>query len=626
MRSPGRGRKHAGEIGPEGLQRWRSDPRASWWEDARHTLAASRPVAVTTLTEALFTATGAAGEPPPERLLQEAAALPRSCATSPNSRMVAPPPPKRPASSFLAAALSHPTLIARLTPSAELLRLCPPPARVARPLHGSPPRQTSRRQRRTATPTRKTPLANHPTWKRRTLHPRPLSQPQRRRLLLSLRRATMPSWPPPRRGRAKHLTLAGAQAEVAVDVAAGANLRHAPTTCQRPTQTRPRPSAGTPLLQLKLKAWPPLTTSTSKPPAFSASSRCSPPPRASEGRCAPRCAQDYFHPDAPEDAARGWKLFCMSRPPNAAVSDTRGVPHPAGGARPTAESFRAGHWVDLLRQSADAAAADTGPRRTEPSDAQRARRAAALVRIGELSAAGTPSPPSHSPPAPVTRSRSCAIRRGAPPHRTPPYLSTSSNTPPLRRARSPCRTSSTACAAPAVAAGPSGMTNEHIRILLDDEEDAALLHGAAVRLANADVPPDVLQGIRSVTKPNGRVRALCALVVGDVLRRLVGRVLAQHFAPHLQQACMPHQFGLSTRAGTEAVCRLLRAATEACPRATVLSVDAVGAFDHVSRAAMLGALHARPQLQPLLPFARQFYAAPSAYTWYDDCHHAHDIF
>lgn len=63
----------------------------------------------------------------------------------------------------------------------------------------------------------------------------------------------MPSWPPPRRGRAKHLTLAGAQDEVAVDVAAGANLRHAPTTFQRPTQTRPRPSAGTPLLQLKLE-------------------------------------------------------------------------------------------------------------------------------------------------------------------------------------------------------------------------------------------------------------------------------------------------------------------------------------------------------------------------------------
>ena len=80
---------------------------------------------------------------------------------------------------------------------------------------------------------------------------------------------------------------------------------------------------------------------------------------------------------------------------------------------------------------------------------------------------------------------------------------------------------------------------------------------------------------------------------------------------------MPYQYGLSTR-GTEPVSRLLRAATEASPRATVLSVDAVGAFDHVSRGSMLDALHGHPELQPLLPFARQFYASPSSYTWIDD--------
>ena len=163
------------------------------------------------------------------------------------------------------------------------------------------------------------------------------------------------------------------------------------------------------------------------------------------------------------------------------------------------------------------------------------------------------------------------------------------------------------------AAGPSGATHEHLRILLDDEEDARLLYGAASRLANATVPPVVLEGLRvgrlvALRKPNGRVRAL---VVGDVLRRLVGRVLAQHFAPHLQAACMPYQYGLSTRVGTEAVSRLLRAATEASPRATVLSVDAVGAFDHVSRGSMLDALHGHPELQPLLPFARQFYRGPA---------------
>jgi len=53
---------------------------------------------------------------------------------------------------------------------------------------------------------------------------------------------------------------------------------------------------------------------------------------------------------------------------------------------------------------------------------------------------------------------------------------------------------------------------------------------------------------------------------------------------------MPHQCGLSTRTGTEAVSRLLRAATEACPHTAIVSVDALGAFDHVSRGTMLGAL------------------------------------
>ena len=46
------------------------------------------------------------------------------------------------------------------------------------------------------------------------------------------------------------------------------------------------------------------------------------------------------------------------------------------------------------------------------------------------------------------------------------------------------------------------------------------------------------------------------------------------------------------RSGTKAVSRLLRAAAEADPRATNLSVDAVGAFDYVSRQATLSALAA----------------------------------
>eukprot|EP00439_Symbiodinium_sp_Y106_P059556 s1908_g8.t1 len=48
--------------------------------------------------------------------------------------------------------------------------------------------------------------------------------------------------------------------------------------------------------------------------------------------------------------------------------------------------------------------------------------------------------------------------------------------------------------------------------------------------------------------------------------------------------------------------KLLHTATALAARATVLSVDAVGAYDHVSRQG----LRSRPALAPLLPFACQF--------------------
>ena len=59
-------------------------------------------------------------------------------------------------------------------------------------------------------------------------------------------------------------------------------------------------------------------------------------------------------------------------------------------------------------------------------------------------------------------------------------------------------------------------------------------------------------------------------------------------------ACAPFQFGLSTRAGAEAVAHALSVATELDPDATVLSVDGIGAFDTVSRQAMLHALRHVP--------------------------------
>ena len=118
----------------------------------------------------------------------------------------------------------------------------------------------------------------------------------------------------------------------------------------------------------------------------------------------------------------------------------------------------------------------------------------------------------------------------------------------------------------------------------------------AERLANADLPEHVLAAVRlgrmlALRKPNGLGRAL---VVGDVFRRMVARALAQHAA--FQEVCIP--LGLSTRY------KLLHTATVLDARAAVLSVDAVGASDHVSCQAMLESLRSRPALGPLLPFDR----------------------
>ena len=66
------------------------------------------------------------------------------------------------------------------------------------------------------------------------------------------------------------------------------------------------------------------------------------------------------------------------------------------------------------------------------------------------------------------------------------------------------------------------------------------------------------------------------------------------------------------------LCRPLRAATDRCGSATILSVDGIGAYDHVSRAAMLERLEKMPAARSILPFVRLSCGAPSKYSWWDE--------
>ena len=154
-----------------------------------------------------------------------------------------------------------------------------------------------------------------------------------------------------------------------------------------------------------------------------------------------------------------------------------------------------------------------------------------------------------------------------------------------------------------------------------------LLVIAAQRLAQADVPDDVAAGLRlgrmvALLKPSGGIRAL---VMGDVFRRLVSRTLAQQFSTPLQEACAPYQYALSTRAGAEALERALRVATDMSTSTTVVSVDGVGAYDHISRKCMFDGLLASPALVPLVPLVRLFYGGDSEYLFYDASGAAHAV-
>ena len=164
-------------------------------------------------------------------------------------------------------------------------------------------------------------------------------------------------------------------------------------------------------------------------------------------------------------------------------------------------------------------------------------------------------------------------------------------------------------------------------MLLDDETATLLVTEAAEHLCVADVPGEIadalgLGALTALVKDNGRIRGI---VTGDTFRRGVARTMAQQCAKKFEEACMPFQYALSTRAGTDCVARVVRSMMELDPTKTLVSIDGIGAFDHIKRKSMLEALHNNADLAPLLPFVRMFYGKDSTYVWYDDEGVPHEI-
>ena len=177
------------------------------------------------------------------------------------------------------------------------------------------------------------------------------------------------------------------------------------------------------------------------------------------------------------------------------------------------------------------------------------------------------------------------------------------------------------------ASGLIAMTAEHLKVCLNSNSSVELLYQFAQEVVDANLPPDILDAISlgrltALLKPGGGVRGI---VAGDILRRLVGRTVAQQLCKDVEEATAPFQYALSTRAGIECVAHIIQHLTAESGSNTVFCIDGISAFDSISREAMLIALQGLPLGAEALPFVRQFYGSPSRYIWTDDQGTVHSI-
>ena len=337
-----------------------------------------------------------------------------------------------------------------------------------------------------------------------------------------------------------------------------------------------------------------------------------------------------YHSGDHTKKCRSWKLFRLTsrmllwrqkqRGPTKAELERR------------VDLFHRQEWTLLLdeaRHSSSSLRRKISPLTIEEEGVRRARRAEILVHQGEVSRARQVLCSQAKAPG-----NQATLNELRDPERRPPQLSEAippevSGYCPQHQFKLDWRkyACNLRCAPRGSAAGLAGDTNEHLKVLLDDEQATLLITEAAEHLSTADLPKEIADatGLGSLTallKENGSIRGI---VTGDTFRRGVARTMAQQCAKIFEEACMPYQYALSTRAGTDCVARVVRLLTELDPKKTLLSIDGIGAFDHIKRKSMLEALHNNPALAPLLPFVRTFYGKNSTYVWYDDEGVPHEI-
>ena len=225
--------------------------------------------------------------------------------------------------------------------------------------------------------------------------------------------------------------------------------------------------------------------------------------------------------NAPEHVrrARGWKLFLLL-PRMLLTRSTRGGLISKEKLRRRFESFNEGRWEELIRDSevasnqASVAMHRKRRRHTDESE-RRARRAHTLVQLGEVSAGRAALESAElAPGSEETRCELTDPRRRPSRAREPIAQHILNHVPDtLFILDEDVFAKNVRSARKGAAPGPSGMTVEHLRPLLDNPRDTHMLFGVAEQLAQGLAPEAAIQALRLgrltvLRKPTGGVRGI----------------------------------------------------------------------------------------------------------------------
>ena len=217
------------------------------------------------------------------------------------------------------------------------------------------------------------------------------------------------------------------------------------------------------------------------------------------------------------------------------------------------EDFSHGRWqklIDAGRHCVEEAATAVSRKRhrtNQQSDIERrAVRAQSLVQLGELSAGRQALEGAVLAPGSIQTRQELSNPQRRPPHPREPLSADLLTFQPAsafeldKRKFSQNLRSFRRGAAP----GPSGMSAEHLRPVLEAPRVLHSFFRVAESLATTQVPQEVVDGLRlglitALQKPTGGVRGI---VAGDIIRRLVGRTIAQQLGPAVERATSPCQY------------------------------------------------------------------------------------